>query len=85
MLEELYEMKNIATTFQKMRKEAKLHPTDNVRLIISTSEILFIEKLEKHKDYIKDITRKYIEIVNMLNESDLHNILIKKENFYILS
>lgn len=84
LLEELYEMKNIATTFQKMRKEAKLHPTNDVRLVISTSDIQFIQKVEKHKNYIKNITRKYIETIYMINECDVDNILIKKDDFYIL-
>ncbi len=83
-LEELYEMKNVATTFQKMRKEAKLHPTDNVRLIVNSTDEEYIKKLKKHITYIKDITRVYIEIVDMLNERDVEEILIKKDNFYIL-
>jgi isoleucyl-tRNA synthetase len=84
MLEELYEMKNIASTFQKMRKEAKLHPTDDVRLIICSNEIDFIKKIEKHKDYIKNITRKYIEVKYMLDEYDVDQIIYKKYDFYIL-
>lgn len=83
-LEELYEMKNVASTFQKMRKEAKLHPTDNVRLIVNTTDKEYIKKLKKHITYIKDITRVYIEIVDMLNERDVEQILIKKDNFYII-
>ena len=83
-LEELYEMKNVATTFQKMRKEAKLHPTDNVRLIVNSTDEEYIKKLKKYITYIKDITRVYIEIVDMLNEHDVEEILIKKDNFYIL-
>ncbi len=83
-LEELYEMKNIATTFQKMRKEAKLHPTDDVRLVVVTNDDKYISKLKKYISYIKDITRKYIEIVDMLNERDVEQILIKKDNFYIV-
>lgn len=84
-LEELYEMKNIATTFQKMRKEAKLHPTDIVRLIINTSNSQLIQKNNKHKNYIRQITRSNVEIIENLNENDIKHIIIKKDNFYILS
>ncbi len=83
-LEELYEMKNIATTFQKMRKEAKLHPTDDVRLLICSNEIGFIKKIEKHKFYISRITRKMIEVKEMLDEHDVDQIIFKKDDFYIL-
>ncbi len=84
LLEELYEMKNIATTFQKMRKEAQLHPTDDVRLLICSNESEFIAKIKKHKDYIKNITRKYIEIKELLDEHDVDQIIYKKDDFYIL-
>ncbi len=83
-LEELYEMKNIASTFQKMRKEAQLHPTDNVRLIICSNESELIKKIEKHKNYIKNITRKYIEVKELLDEHDVDQIIYKKDDFYIL-
>ncbi len=83
-LEELYEMKSISTTFQKMRKEAQLHPTDNVRLIICSNENDLIAKIEKHKDYIKNITRKYIEVKELLDECDVDQIIYKKDDFYIL-
>lgn len=71
------------TTFQKMRKEAKLHPTDIVHLIIKSSDKKLAQKINKHNHYIRNITRTNIEIIEELNEND-KDIIIKKDDFYII-
>jgi isoleucyl-tRNA synthetase len=83
-VEQLYEMKNIATTFQKMRKDAKLHPWDDVRLVICNQDKEFQEKVNKHKYYIYNVTRTYIEVVDVLNEIEVDKIIFKNNDYYIL-
>jgi isoleucyl-tRNA synthetase len=84
LLEELYEMKNIATTFQKMRKDAQLHPWDDVRLVYCTNDVKLKSIIQKHQSYIFTITRSYIEVLDMICESVVDHIIIKRDDYYIL-
>ena len=61
---ELYTAKNIATSFQRIRKYGGYHVYDELRLIIKSSK--FDEIIKKHMDYIMKTTRVKIEIVNDL-------------------
>ena len=59
---ELFIAKNIATMFQKLRKDGGFHVYDNLRLIIKENK--FKNIILKHMDYIVKTTRTQIDIVN---------------------
>jgi hypothetical protein len=59
---ELYTAKNIATTFQRIRKYGGYHVYDDLRLAMKSSK--FDSIIVKHMDYIMKTTRVKIEIIN---------------------
>lgn len=65
---ELYTAKNIATSFQRIRKYGGYHVYDNLRLAIKSSK--FDSIIKKHMEYIMKTTRVEVEIVNDLITCD---------------
>lgn len=72
---ELYIAKNIATTFQRLRKFGGFHVYDNLRLIIKTNEYKNI--IEKHMNYIMKTTRVFVEVLDVIEEKYDFNKIIE--------
>ncbi len=69
---ELYIAKNIATSFQKLRKLGGYQPYDNLKLYMKNNTYSNI--VEKHMEYIMATTRVTIELVDELLQYDYHNV-----------
>jgi isoleucyl-tRNA synthetase len=75
---EMYIAKNIATSFQRLRKIGGFHVYDNLRLVVKENE--FKDIIEKRMDYIMKTTRVKIEIVtNSLTVYDFKKEMIVNE------
>jgi isoleucyl-tRNA synthetase len=59
---ELYIVKNIATSFQRLRKYGGFHVYDNLRLIMKSNK--YTDILKKHMDYAVSTTRVVIEVID---------------------
>ena len=59
---ELFIAKNIATTFQRMRKIGNFHVYDDLRLLMINNEYSYI--ILKHMEYIMKTTNVLIELIN---------------------
>jgi hypothetical protein len=59
---ELYIAKNIATTFQRLRKIGGFHVYDKLRLIMKNNK--YSEIVDKHMEYIYKTTRVNIELID---------------------
>jgi len=67
---ELFIAKNIATTFQKLRKEGNYKVFDNLRLIIKENK--FKDIITKHMEYIMKTTRCKIDILENIDLFDFY-------------
>jgi isoleucyl-tRNA synthetase len=59
---ELYIAKNIATTFQRLRKIGGFHVYDNLRLLMKNNK--YSEIVKKHMEYIVKTTRVQVELID---------------------
>jgi isoleucyl-tRNA synthetase len=65
---ELYIAKNIATSFQRLRKIGGFHVYDNLRLLMKNNK--YSEIVKKHMEYIVKTTRVQVELID---KSIVHN------------
>ena len=59
---ELYIAKNIATSFQRLRKIGGFHVYDNLRLLMKNNK--YSEIVKKHMEYIVKTTRVQVELID---------------------
>lgn len=59
---EMYIAKNIATSFQRLRKIGGFHVYDNLRLIMKNNK--YSEIVKKHMEYIVKTTRVQVELID---------------------
>jgi len=59
---ELYIAKNIATSFQRLRKIGGFHVYDNLKLLMLNNQ--YSSLVKKHQEYIMKTTRVEVEVIN---------------------